>query len=328
MNAKITSGSHLRLERELAHKRVREEPRGLRAETSGGSGLYRGVMPSDPDRGTPCVAVYERRVAASLERVWENVLDWEHLPWLHSDSFESIESLDAGDWGWRARVTSTQRSRGASLLELRVDRPRGRYVVATLEGAGTGDEIWTGLTPVEVDHTDIRVEFMISGVPAESVAEIGAAYTRLYTQLWDEDEAMMQRREALLSRRGEAPTRLPADPVDLGPRGELRSKLPLEVAIGDETYRVVEVDGEWIAHSTVCPHALGTLGEGEVDGAVIRCPWHGYRFDLRTGRCLDARGLRLAKAPIVVEEAESGRVLLAFESREEARRNEKHRSPE
>jgi hypothetical protein len=28
------------------------------------------------------VATYERTVRASLDRVRENVLDWEHLPWL------------------------------------------------------------------------------------------------------------------------------------------------------------------------------------------------------------------------------------------------------
>ena len=33
------------------------------------------------------VAVYRRRIGASLERVWENVRDWEHLPWLHRQSF-------------------------------------------------------------------------------------------------------------------------------------------------------------------------------------------------------------------------------------------------
>ena len=48
------------------------------------------------------VATYRRAIGASLERVWENVLDWEHLPWLHSGSFADIKCLDAGDWGWRA----------------------------------------------------------------------------------------------------------------------------------------------------------------------------------------------------------------------------------
>ena len=50
------------------------------------------------------VATYERRVAADGMRVWENVLDWEHLPWLHRESFASIELREAGPWGWRARA--------------------------------------------------------------------------------------------------------------------------------------------------------------------------------------------------------------------------------
>ena len=37
------------------------------------------------------VARYDRIVGASLERAWENVRDWEHLPWLHNRSFRSIE---------------------------------------------------------------------------------------------------------------------------------------------------------------------------------------------------------------------------------------------
>lgn len=49
-------------------------------------------------------ATYEREVAASLERVWENVYDWEHLPWLHSSSFGSIELEESAAWGWRARI--------------------------------------------------------------------------------------------------------------------------------------------------------------------------------------------------------------------------------
>ena len=46
------------------------------------------------------VATYRRRVHASLERVWENVLDWEHLPHLHDTSFDYC-SLDEAGLGWR-----------------------------------------------------------------------------------------------------------------------------------------------------------------------------------------------------------------------------------
>ena len=87
-------------------------------------------------------ATYEREVAASLERVWENVYDWEHLPWLHSDSFSSIELQAAAPWGWRARI----RSRGAaeSVVELVTDKPNSRYVSRTLEGPLPGLEILDG----------------------------------------------------------------------------------------------------------------------------------------------------------------------------------------
>ena len=47
------------------------------------------------------VARYQRTIYAPLERVWENVLDWEHLPHLHASSFNYIELDDGGEWGWR-----------------------------------------------------------------------------------------------------------------------------------------------------------------------------------------------------------------------------------
>lgn len=42
-------------------------------------------------------------------------------------------------------------------------------------------------------------------------------------------------------------------------------------------------DGEACAISAVCSHLGGPLDKGERDGDVVVCPWHGSRFDLRTG---------------------------------------------
>lgn len=53
----------------------------------------------------PHVGSYRRRMPVSLARMYENALDWEHLPWLHSSSFSDIQCIDAGDWGWRAKAT-------------------------------------------------------------------------------------------------------------------------------------------------------------------------------------------------------------------------------
>jgi len=57
----------------------------------------------------------------------------------------------------------------------------------------------------------------------------------------------------------------------------------------DDTERGValfNVDGELFALDNTCPHAGGPLGEGTLQGDLVRCPWHGWKFNVRTGYCL------------------------------------------
>jgi nitrite reductase/ring-hydroxylating ferredoxin subunit len=253
------------------------------------------------------VAVYARRVGASLERVWENVLDWEHLPWLHAGSFRQIERRDAGPWGWRARAVLEPRG-GEIELELLTEPAAGRYVTRTLAGEGAGSEIWTTLRRVGPAATDVTVAFDVAGVSPDRAEQVGAGYVRLYARLWDEDEAMMQRRERELAK-GRA-HRAPDPPLDLGPLAELAPRLPLIVRWSGRPWRVVDQAGELLAHATVCPHRLGPLGGSPLTDGQVRCPWHGYRFDVRTGGCLEVPGLRLPEAPQVVVAAD-GEVTLA-----------------
>ncbi len=246
-----------------------------------------------------CVARYERRIEAGIERVWENVRDWEHLPYLHRTSFRSIALEEAGSWGWRARIglASSREIR----FELVIDGLR--YVSRTLEGDGAGTEIWTTLRPRDGASTDIEVEFLVPGISAEAAPKLGALYTALYTQLWDEDEAMMQRRSALLARRSALLTPLPAEApaLDLGPEAAARARAPFAIEFAGRPFRIACVGDALVAHSTLCPHQLGPL-ESEPDAqGGITCPWHGYRFELRSGRgCGDASRLRLLPAPRVL----------------------------
>jgi nitrite reductase/ring-hydroxylating ferredoxin subunit len=46
---------------------------------------------------------------------------------------------------------------------------------------------------------------------------------------------------------------------------------------------VFNVDGTFHAISDTCIHRGGPLGEGELDGKIVACPWHGWRFDVTTG---------------------------------------------
>jgi nitrite reductase/ring-hydroxylating ferredoxin subunit len=253
-------------------------------------------------------AVYERCVRASLERVWENVRDWEHLPWLHAGSFSSIVLVGRGEWGWRARIGTRPHGREI-LLELVIDGDR--YVSRTLEGPGAGSEIWTQLSRRSDHETDIRVEFLLPGVSPAVAETLGGALTALYTRLWDEDEAMMQRRESLLSARAPAPAE--AGALDLGPAAEVRARAPLTVELAGRAYRVVRLaDDTLVAHATICPHWLGPLDSSEVEDGCVTCPWHGYRFDLRTGRRPGVQSpLRLLLARVSIDPETGGARLTA-----------------
>jgi nitrite reductase/ring-hydroxylating ferredoxin subunit len=66
----------------------------------------------------------------------------------------------------------------------------------------------------------------------------------------------------------------------------------------DEGFRRVELAGapvllarskagEVCAIAATCSHLGGPLDEGGRDGDFVICPWHGSRFDLRTGEVID-----------------------------------------
>ena len=49
---------------------------------------------------------------------------------------------------------------------------------------------------------------------------------------------------------------------------------------------VANVGGNLYAISSTCTHRGGPLHEGEIEESVVICPWHGGRFDLKTGRAI------------------------------------------
>jgi nitrite reductase/ring-hydroxylating ferredoxin subunit len=43
---------------------------------------------------------------------------------------------------------------------------------------------------------------------------------------------------------------------------------------------------ELLCSQAFCPHLAGPLFQGTLSGATVTCPWHRWRFDLRTGERL------------------------------------------
>lgn len=86
--------------------------------------------------------------------------------------------------------------------------------------------------------------------------------------------------------------------------------------IDGKSIGVFNVNGDFVAVLNLCPHELAPVCRGRVsgttlpsspgefqwgrEGEILACPWHGWEFDLTTGKCLTDRR-RLRRFPVEVE---------------------------
>lgn len=90
------------------------------------------------------------------------------------------------------------------------------------------------------------------------------------------------------------------------------------VEIEGRSIGLFNVHGTFVAVLNVCPHQQAPVCRGRLggttlpssppgefrwgrDGEILACPWHGWEFDLLTGRDLTDRG-RLRLYPVTVED--------------------------
>jgi len=79
--------------------------------------------------------------------------------------------------------------------------------------------------------------------------------------------------------------------------------------VNDSYVAVYNVDGTFYATAGICPHQGGLLGNGTLNGCVVKCPEHGMRFDVTTG-VMPGGGLSVKKVEVKVEGSD---VLVAVE---------------
>jgi nitrite reductase/ring-hydroxylating ferredoxin subunit len=74
-------------------------------------------------------------------------------------------------------------------------------------------------------------------------------------------------------------------PADWTPAGVAPAPGTVELAeAGGHRVALVGLDGGPVALGDRCSHRGGPLSEGEIVDGCVTCPWHGSRFDARTGR--------------------------------------------
>jgi nitrite reductase/ring-hydroxylating ferredoxin subunit len=102
--------------------------------------------------------------------------------------------------------------------------------------------------------------------------------------------------------------------VSLGPASAFTDPGRRVVEIDGVEVGVFRLDGKFTAYENICPHMGGPVCQGKVLPRVVEevaadrrsngmafsksqtnivCPWHGYEFDIRTGRHQGHQRLRL-----------------------------------
>jgi nitrite reductase/ring-hydroxylating ferredoxin subunit len=202
-----------------------------------------------------------RDVAASAARVIEDELDWEHLPYVHAFAFESIALNHADRNGWDAQVVL--RDGQAMRMTVTLDADRMGYTNATFDTDGTENGRTTcRITAASERRSTMHLRFFVPDRPGLSAKAAGDFYTAMWNRLIDEDEPKMIYRAHALK------------------EGARLHRPRREVTLADG--QVCEVP-------LVCPHqGLPLDCEPDAHG-MMTCPWHGYRFDARTGACVSGQ---------------------------------------
>ena len=68
-----------------------------------------------------------------------------------------------------------------------------------------------------------------------------------------------------------------------------------------KTFCLMNIDGEIHAMDNSCPHWGGPLSRGKIENGKLRCPWHGWEFDPKTGKTPRNPNLKASVFPVKIE---------------------------
>jgi nitrite reductase/ring-hydroxylating ferredoxin subunit len=79
------------------------------------------------------------------------------------------------------------------------------------------------------------------------------------------------------------------------------------VEAGGQALALFNVEGRFYAIANACPHRGGPLGEGDLEGCVVMCPWHAWRWDVTSGANVNNPAVKVASFPVSID---SGQVFV------------------
>jgi nitrite reductase/ring-hydroxylating ferredoxin subunit len=95
------------------------------------------------------------------------------------------------------------------------------------------------------------------------------------------------------------------------------------VQIEGKPIGIFNIDGEYHAYLSWCPHQSGPCAEGNItgtqeatfdsdtleteleyvsEGEILNCPWHGWEFDLNSRECISTNTVSLPSFPVNIKD--------------------------
>jgi nitrite reductase (NADH) small subunit len=71
---------------------------------------------------------------------------------------------------------------------------------------------------------------------------------------------------------------------------------------GGKELALYNVGGEFFCVENFCPHKGAPLADGTLCGHTVECDWHGWRFDVRSGSCLNRPDEAVETYEVVIED--------------------------
>jgi 3-phenylpropionate/trans-cinnamate dioxygenase ferredoxin component len=59
-----------------------------------------------------------------------------------------------------------------------------------------------------------------------------------------------------------------------------------EIQVAGKAVALANVAGKFFAINNTCLHRGGPLGQGSLQDKIVTCPWHGWEYDVTTGKLL------------------------------------------
>ncbi len=73
------------------------------------------------------------------------------------------------------------------------------------------------------------------------------------------------------------------------------------VEAAGKSLALFNVDGAYYAIDNDCVHRGGPLGEGDLDGRIVMCPWHNWTYDVTTGKCVNNPSACVKSYPVTID---------------------------